>query len=80
MTKKPKAAKQSFGRRFRREMLEMAKGMHRLGIMDDAGYAKMIAYNTVTKSKSRNRRLKVRHKTATALHKVGALNKSSMPD
>jgi hypothetical protein len=80
MTKKPKAPKQSVSRRFRQEMLETAKGMHRLGIMDDAAYAKIKANlaretsgaKAVTKSKSRIRRLKVLHKTAAALHKVGA--------
>jgi hypothetical protein len=72
MTNKPKAPKQSFNRRFRREMLEAAKGMHRLGIMDDAAYVRMKADLTLTKSTSRLRRLKVLHKTAAALHKVGA--------
>jgi hypothetical protein len=33
MTNKPKAPKESFNRRFRREMLEAAKGMPRLGVM-----------------------------------------------
>ena len=52
MTNKRKTPKQSVNRRFRREMLEAAKGMHRLGIMDDAAYAKTKANLTLTKSKS----------------------------
>jgi hypothetical protein len=72
MTNKPKAPKESFNRRFRQEMLETAKGMHRLGIMDDAAYDRVKSNLTLSKSKSRLRRLKVLHKTAAALHKVGA--------